>query len=99
VARQGKKEFGADDSRCTQNTQMVRRGSPDVGHAFDLQARLAGIKWQAVLPVGRFEIIGALHPTPHVLSPVNAQPIMRPDRSFRRSLSACSACISFLHLR
>jgi hypothetical protein len=78
---------------------MVRRGSQEVGHAFDLQARFAKIKQQAEPQPGRFEAIRPSHPAPSVLSTVNAQPITRPDTSFSRSLSACSACISFLHLR
>jgi hypothetical protein len=36
---------------------------------------------------------------PSVLRTVNAQPITRPDNSFSSLLSACSACIVFLHLR
>ena len=39
-----KKGLNADESRCTLNTQMVRRGSQAVDHAFDLQTRLAEIK-------------------------------------------------------
>ena len=38
-------------------------------------------------------------PAPSVLSTVDAQPITRPDSSFSSLLSACSACIVFLHLR
>jgi hypothetical protein len=40
-----------------------------VGHAFDLQARLAEIQQQAELQVGRFEIIGAVHPPPGSSAP------------------------------
>jgi len=56
-----RKNFNADQGKCTQNTQMVRYGSQTVHHAFDLQARLAEIKQHAELPASRFEMIGALH--------------------------------------
>jgi hypothetical protein len=50
VARQGKQEFSADEGRCTQNTQMVRRGLPEMGHTLDFQARFVEIKQRAELP-------------------------------------------------
>ena len=48
--------------RCTQNTQMVLRGSQAIGHAFDPEARSAEIKQEAEPRAGRFAVIGALHP-------------------------------------
>jgi len=50
VARQGKQEFNADEGRCTQNTQMARRGLQEVGHTLDFQARFVEIKQRAELP-------------------------------------------------
>jgi hypothetical protein len=41
---------------------MVRRGSQDVDHTFDLQTRLAEIEQQAEPKASRLEIVGALHP-------------------------------------
>jgi hypothetical protein len=38
-------------------------------------------------------------PAPGVFNTVNAQSIICPDRSFSVILSACFACIVFLHLR
>jgi hypothetical protein len=63
VALQDKEEFSADDRRCTLNTQMVRCGLQAVDHAFDCRARLVEIQPQAELSAGRFEIVGAMHPT------------------------------------
>jgi hypothetical protein len=59
-------------------------------HTFDLQARLAEVQQQAESQTGRFQIIGALY---------SMCVITRPDSSFNSLLSACSACIVFLHLR
>ena len=70
VAVQVKKNLSADaERRCTQSTQMARRGSQAMGHAFDLQARLAEIKPQAMSQTDRFQIIGALHSPPGSSAP------------------------------
>ena len=115
-----------------------------MGHAFDLQARLAEVKQQAESQTGRFQIIGALHSTPGSSARGHVRVVQRFDglqfdqkhvvdqqvheiltyqdvfvvqlgavllhsrdaggadfigRSFSSLLSACSACIVFLHLR
>ena len=64
MAPKDKKGLIADEGGFTLNTQMVRSGSQAIDHAFDFRTRTAEIEWQAEPQSARFEIIGALHPTP-----------------------------------
>jgi hypothetical protein len=47
---QDKKAFAADVRICTQNTQMVLRGSRAVNHAFDFRAQLAEYMPPQIIP-------------------------------------------------
>lgn len=53
VAPRHRKEFSADVSRCTPNTQMLRCGSRTVGQAFDRQACAAEVEQPAETRLGR----------------------------------------------
>jgi len=78
-------------ARSRRKSEIFVRGSQVVRHPVDPYARRTDSKYQTNRHTGLLEVIDALH----LLRIVPA----RLDRSLTLFLSACFACIAFLHPR